>query len=204
MVGGDRAARRSGEQRGEEKVGARERAQGRAAAEGGDSGVKPATNGRNGAQLLSNLRGSPKRPHSHAWGMPGRVIRSYTARHAGPAFLIVLCLSTAAFSQPSELVSPVLVGYVTRAVSGSDFDVNGVRVICGPDTKVGSPTAVSYASGCGEVAPAFGQKIEVYGHLNKKKLTVAAQWLDIKPIARDDISGFAVIDAVGGADAGRS
>jgi hypothetical protein len=94
---------------------------------------------------------------------------------------------------------------VTRAVSGSDFDVNGVRVICGPETRVGAPVdapyGVSYTSGCPEAAPAFGQKIEVYGRLNRKQHTVVARMLDIKPIARDDIAGFAVIDAVAGRDA---
>jgi hypothetical protein len=120
----------------------------------------------------------------------------------GPGFLIVLCLSTAAYCQSSQYPTPVITGYVTRAVSGSDFDVNAIRVICGPDTRFGSSAGAFYESGCPEVAPAFGQKIDVYGHVNKKKGTVAAERLEIKPIARDDISGFAVIDAVVGTGAG--
>jgi hypothetical protein len=46
------------------------------------------------------------------------------------ASLILLCLTTTAFTQDRS-PDPILTGYVTRAASSSDFDVNGIHILCG-------------------------------------------------------------------------
>ena len=112
----------------------------------------------------------------------------------------LLCVCTTGLCQESGPPAPVLSGYATRVVSGTDFDVNGFRVQCGAETQNGSP-ATGAVLGCPQKAPAVGQRVDVYGRLNRKQQTVSAQLIDIKPISREGISGFAVIDAVSGVDA---
>lgn len=44
--------------------------------------------------------------------------------------------------------------------------------------------------------PSLGQLVNVYGHRKKKFNAIAADRLDIKPLPHDNVSGFAVIDAI--------
>jgi hypothetical protein len=116
------------------------------------------------------------------------------------AFLL-LCLTSSAWSQ-EEQPAPILTGYVTRVASGSDFDVNAIHILCGPDTNVEAPSGDSYYPGCPQTPPILGQRVDVYGHNKKKLNAIAATRLDFKPLPHDGISGYAVIDAVAAASSG--
>lgn len=109
-------------------------------------------------------------------------------------------LSAIGFCQQSSQPTPILSGYVTRSVSGSDFDVNGLRILCDQDTRIESPAGDSYYGGCFEKTPVIGMHLDVYGHTKKKLHAVAAERIDIKQPHHDDISGYAVIDAVLGSN----
>jgi len=118
-------------------------------------------------------------------------------RAPGPWLLFFV--AGAAFLQAQQ-TPPLLTGYVTRSASGSDFDVNAERILCGPDTRYGLSNGDSYSAGCPERAPVPGQMVDVYGH--RKKRVIVADRLEFRPLSHGDISGFAVIDAVLSAKAG--
>jgi len=108
--------------------------------------------------------------------------------------IVAVCLVFSCGSAWSQTSKPTLSGYITRVASRTDFDINGVRVLCGSGTSV---IGVSVA-GCPAKAPVVGQAADVWGHRKKTPQAIAADNIDIKPVERDDISGYAVIDAVAG------
>jgi hypothetical protein len=112
--------------------------------------------------------------------------------------LFFLCLAATAWPQ-NQQPTPILSGYVTRAI-GSDFDVNGVHILCGNDTRVELPSGEAYHPGCPD-RPYVGLAMDVYGRRKKKLNAIAADRLDPKPHRLGDVSGFAVIDAVTGSAA---
>ncbi|HEY1499797.1 MAG TPA: DUF5666 domain-containing protein [Acidobacteriaceae bacterium] len=115
------------------------------------------------------------------------------------ASLLLLCLAAAAYSQ-EEQPTPILSGYVTRAASASDFDVDGVRILCNTDTRTELPSGDSWRPGCPD-DPYTGQALDIYGHEKKKLNAIAASRIDLKSHHLGEISGVAVIDAVSGAAA---
>ena len=126
--------------------------------------------------------------HRQLLGVILRPMRALTA-------LLLLCLTAAAYSQEAQ-PAPILSAHVTRAASGSDFDVDGAHILCGPATQVEHPNENTYGLGCPDHPLSLGQSVNVYGHWKKKLNAIAADRLDVKPLPHDDISGFAVIDAV--------
>jgi hypothetical protein len=114
------------------------------------------------------------------------------------AALLLLCLAVSAFAQ--DQTPPDLTGYVTRAASSSDFDVNGVRVLCGPDTQVDSPAAHPpqriLEQGCPQQAPYVGLPIDLYGKRNRKSNTIAATRIVFRPVPLGDVSSYAIVEAV--------
>jgi hypothetical protein len=110
--------------------------------------------------------------------------------------LCLLCVALSASAQPTQQPVPILSGYVTRVASGSDFDVNATRILCGPNTRIELPARDAYTPGCPQTPPLLGQRVDVYGRRKKKLDAIAADRLDIQPISLGDISGHAVIDAV--------
>jgi hypothetical protein len=104
--------------------------------------------------------------------------------------LLFLCCS--AWSQSPAPQPPLLSGYITREASGSDFDVNSVRILCGNSTQIKLPasgdTSLVYF-GCFRTPPVLGQAMDVYGHKDKKLHGIAADRIDVKRIDRDDVSG---------------
>ncbi|HEX4308432.1 MAG TPA: hypothetical protein VHZ25_00325 [Acidobacteriaceae bacterium] len=110
------------------------------------------------------------------------------------ASLLLLCIATAAYSQEEQSL-PILSGYVTRLASDSDFDVNGVRVLCNNDTKTEQPSGDSYHPGCPD-QPYIGLALDVYGHNRKKLHAIVADRINLKAHRLGDVSGYAVIDAV--------
>ncbi len=106
--------------------------------------------------------------------------------------LCVLCLllPPAAWS----LYDPDLSGYVTRVASPTDFYVRDVHVLCGPGTRVNDASS----SGCTAKAPVVGQTADVWGRWNKKLGAIEARRIEFQAIHRDDVAGYAVIDATPG------
>lgn len=103
-----------------------------------------------------------------------------------------------AVSQQQE--DPAINGYVTRVASSSDFDVNGYRVLCGPETQsvlqIG-PNETTNNTGCPQQALYVGEAASIYGSLKKKQLAVQAAAIDLQKralLAQDE--GSAVIDAM--------
>jgi len=93
---------------------------------------------------------------------------------------------------------PAFTGYVTRAASNSDFDVNGVRILC--DAKTLSELDIvrgmrRMVRGCPHDAPYVGQALVLYGYLNEKANTYDTIRIEKQPIQLGEISGSAVIDA---------
>ena len=113
-----------------------------------------------------------------------------------PYVICLLLLSPgAAWPQADPQAVPLVSGYVTRAASGSDFDVDGIRILCGPSTAITmQPEEVGY-DGCLQTTPIVGQPMDVYGSDKKKLHAVEANVIEVKRVHHDNISGFAVIDA---------
>jgi len=96
--------------------------------------------------------------------------------------------------------APVLTGYVTRAVSASDFDVNGFRILCraklGSDSKPIGDEKVAVVNCPGE-APNVGDMLAIqYTQSDTRINAVYATRIDKQRTSRfGEVSGSAVIDA---------
>jgi hypothetical protein len=122
-----------------------------------------------------------------------------------PSNVLLLCglVALPALSTPGQ-EPPTIAGYVTRAASGSDFDVNGVHVVCTGVRRGAIETADGIrasAVGCPGFPPFIGEGLEVYGALNGHANSVDATRIEIQPSPLGEISGAAVIDAAPAQDA---
>ena len=95
---------------------------------------------------------------------------------------------------------PTINGYVTRAASGSDFDVNGVRILCTEQTRGVSKSAHGETNaivGCPGGPPYVGESLVIYYSLQDTKTnSVYATRIEVRRTpALGEISGSAVIDA---------
>lgn len=54
---------------------------------------------------------------------------------AGVILPLAATLCSAQERNSDAINGPMVQGYVTRVASASDFDVNGMRIYCGPDTQ---------------------------------------------------------------------
>lgn len=115
----------------------------------------------------------------------------------------------AAGTRGQDLQHPDLDGYVTRVVSASDFDVNGIRILCGERTQSQEPALSTEPSadpaaarvklgtrGCPAHTPYVGEPMKVYGPKKKKEHTLDATLIDASAFKPGEISGSAVIDAL--------
>lgn len=90
-----------------------------------------------------------------------------------------------------------LVGVVTRAASPSDFDINGVRVLCGPHTVAGPvKDKTTTWQGCPQETPFLGEVISAYGWPNHKHHSFAADRLLIGLDMPQELSGRAIVEQV--------
>lgn len=116
------------------------------------------------------------------------------------AFVLLFGLAGVPGAVSQSTQTPDLDGYVTRVASNSDFDVNGFRILCGPDTQttVGqsqSKEVLSY-QGCPPDTPYLGEPMKIYGSLKKKDHALEATQIEARPVVRGEITGSAVIDAM--------
>ena len=91
----------------------------------------------------------------------------------------------------------MLEGYVTRAASGSDFDVNAIHILCG-GAKHGPLESIhgilAPAVGCPADAPFVGEDLYIYGVRNEKANSIIATRIEShRPFL--EVEGSAVIDA---------
>jgi hypothetical protein len=94
---------------------------------------------------------------------------------------------------------PKITGYVTRVASASDFDANGIRVLCGAETlslKEVSPNVDDTTNGCPRTPPYIGEVVTVYGSMKKKKHAVDATQIVFSLPIRAGVPGSAVIEAL--------
>jgi len=112
---------------------------------------------------------------------------------------LLLAASTAAHAQDKG--APALAGYATRIGSPTDFDVNGIQILLGPNTKfqttskVGSKVEFSPAT-VDDLALYLGEPIDIYGEAPRKTHTVAATRIVLSPREPHPVNGEAIIDAV--------
>jgi hypothetical protein len=93
---------------------------------------------------------------------------------------------------------PTVDGYITRAASGSDFDVNGIHILCGEKTQIllrVAPGESNTGQGCPQRPPYVGEPMRVYGSRNKKEHALEATRIEPQPEPAGEVSGVAVIDA---------
>ena len=117
--------------------------------------------------------------------------------------LIFLMASSVTAAQDWQ--HPDLDGYVTRAVSATDFDVNGIHILCSEKTLSEEPILSSGSradngkagtQGCPARTPIVGTPMRVYGAMKRREHTLAATLIIASPIEPDEIGGSAVIDAL--------
>lgn len=103
--------------------------------------------------------------------------------------------------------TPTIAGYVTRVASGSDFDVNGFRILCGGNTLtlvLTNAQQIPTTQGCPQTSPYVGEVVNVYGAISKKKHAVVASRIEFPLPVRVVISGSAVIEALKKSDSAGS
>ncbi len=116
---------------------------------------------------------------------------------ASPVWLLLAVLFVPALQSQTQ-DEPALEGYVTRAASNSDFDVNGVRVFCngveylppGTVRSVSKPPVV-----CPAGTPFLGEHIAIYGTEDADGHSVYAIRIELRPPQRGYVFGSGVIDA---------
>ena len=86
-------------------------------------------------------------------------------------------------------------------MSPSDFSVNGIRVVCGPETQTYRSDDKSAAGGCPAEMPFIGQEMTIFGRLDPKNSVADAERIELQVSAPKEISGFAVVEAVADAAA---
>jgi hypothetical protein len=125
-------------------------------------------------------------------------------------FLALFVMSTGLMTA-QDVQHPDVDGYVTRVVSPSDFDVNGIRILCGEKTRSQEPVLTWEPGrgdervdiqGCPAHAPYLGEPMKVYGPIKKKEHMLEATLIDASRIKPGEISGSAVIDALPDGGAG--
>jgi hypothetical protein len=116
------------------------------------------------------------------------------------ALVLLLGLAAVPCAVSQSTQSPDLVGYVTSVASNADFDVNGYRVLCGPETQSvlqTGPNETTNNTGCPRQTPYIGETASIYGGLKKKKLAVQTTEIDLqKRTLPSTEEGTAVIDAM--------
>ena len=118
-----------------------------------------------------------------------------------PKFSLLCGLLAGYAVAPYAQEVPVLTGYVTRTTSPSDFDVNGVRILCGgkdgEDSKLSHDVTVAVVACPGE-APHLGDSFAIhYSVRNTAMHAIYASRIDKQHTSTSGgISGSAVIDAM--------
>ena len=120
-------------------------------------------------------------------------------------FTFLICFMPVCLNAQPQDQSPPIDGYVTRVTSASDFDVNGVRVLCGEQTQSSQVTGQddqpghkhSSFQGCPRYPIYIGEPMKIFGTRNKKEHTVNATQIQAPtPQPSGELSGAATVMAV--------
>jgi hypothetical protein len=108
---------------------------------------------------------------------------------------LFLCGALVAISATAQDTA-VIGGFVTRAASPSDFDINGQKVFCASITRIVEPEHpnASYL-GCPNGPVYLGQGVAVTGEWDKKSHIIRAAQIEFTPGPPHDVSSSAMIDA---------
>ena len=88
-------------------------------------------------------------------------------------------------------------GYVTRALSPSDFDVNGIRIQCGKQTRtVIRGENDSEISGCPKAAPYVGERATVAGAVQMQDGRLSAKRIEFAQQHPGAVAGSALIESL--------
>jgi hypothetical protein len=115
-------------------------------------------------------------------------------------FQSLFLLSFAFLSTAHAEGDPNVRGLVTRVVSPADFDVDGIHVLVSPSTnlQLGHDSVLSPLA---SPAPFLGQVVNVWGHLDRKALSIASRHVVFYLPNPATISGSAIVDQVPSAGA---
>lgn len=112
-------------------------------------------------------------------------------------FSVILLGQVAAAQDGSTEAEPAISGYITRSVSRSDFDVNGLHIISTPTTVFmqtsGSDASFPRVTG-GDVF--LGEHVAIYGKTDSHKQSVKADKVVFYKPVPETLSGLAVVDRV--------
>ena len=104
---------------------------------------------------------------------------------------------------PGEEPRPALDGYITRAASPSDFDVNGFHVILTGGMSIEQHSAKGKSAiAAGDMKLYVGQPVEVYGTIQEKSHSIPATKLILLQAELQKIGVTGVIDGVFSAPSG--
>jgi hypothetical protein len=115
----------------------------------------------------------------------------------GPLFataLLIFCTQNALAQDPP---APAITGYVTRFTSQTDFDVNGIHIICNAETlfsSIASSTLKHTSRTPGDHY--VGQPMDVFGSFHKKTHSITASEVVAHVPQPERISGTAIIDRI--------
>jgi hypothetical protein len=107
------------------------------------------------------------------------------------AALILLFASSGIAQEPP----PAVEGFVTRAASSIDFDVNGFHVLSNSKTTFQVGSILRKYSTPADI-PYIGEAASVSGKLDRSKRQIMATEIVLHPVAERKLSGFAVIDRI--------
>ena len=113
-----------------------------------------------------------------------------------PGALFVCLAGTACGFPQQPRGAPAVEGFVTRVLSPTDFSVNGIHVLCGPDTQTGRSDGKAITPGCPEEMPFVGEGMTIFGTLAENGSAANATRIEIEVPAEKEIAGAAIVEAV--------
>lgn len=110
--------------------------------------------------------------------------------------LLCLFFVFSAFNAFSQDV-PTLTGYVTHVVSPTNFDVNGIHVLCNSSTMFGTESNGIISSSKTPASLYLGEAIKIFGVEHQKKHSItAANVVTPLPQPNQQFDGTAIIDLI--------
>jgi hypothetical protein len=113
----------------------------------------------------------------------------------GLALILLIFSASSVLSQQQKPIPVIENGYVTRATSLADFDVNGFHVISGKKTTFLAQITLR-ENRTTRADPYLGQVVTIYGTLKKKKHQVIADNVLFPVVDSSTLTGFAIVDRI--------
>ena len=99
-------------------------------------------------------------------------------------------------AQTSDPPSPTISGYVTAVGNAAEFEVNARPVLIGPATTLTRVTGIVRSSLPSVSGLYLGEKLDVYGKLDRKTGTIQAKSVEVHEAEAGVLSGTGLIDCV--------